>query len=103
MAAFTLPSVEKLLDTVLGFRPTEADMELITKAEAITGKKRSDLLRACFHGAIGAVVDKFDAQRQTAKSEFERTLGVLQDSPNASVPLLPRAVNYTKPPKRKAS
>lgn len=86
MRSLTFPNVDKLLDTVLGFRPTEAEMDLISKAEGITGRKRSDLLRACFHSSIRAVVETLDAERAHAKADFERTLTALADGPASIKP-----------------
>ncbi len=107
MQAISLLSVDKLLDSVLGFRPTEADMQLMVKAEAITGKKRSDILRACFYRAIGPVVDALEQQRQQSRSDFDTTLTTVlkltEGKPGAIQLYGARPVKYPKPTKPKPS
>lgn len=101
MVALSLPDVEKLLDKVLGFRPTQSDMDIVLKAEQLTGKKRSDLLRACFYHSIQAVVESLDEKRQELREDFERTLSTtaqLRPEKNVSYKI---KRNTADPPKRK--
>lgn len=102
MVSLSLPDVEKLLDKVLGFRPTQSDMDIVLKAEQLTGKKRSDLLRACFYHSIQTVVDNLDQQRQELREDFDRTLSTTaQLRPEKNVTYKIKR-STTDPPKRKA-
>lgn len=62
------------LNTVLGFRPTDAELKTIEEAELATGRNRSDIMRACFHGSIGQIVRALVAERRAALTAFEAAL-----------------------------
>lgn len=93
------------LNTVLGFRPTDEELEAVVKAEEATGRNRSDILRACFHYAGKAVVQAMKAQRDAAASAFETAMShgqasaasALQDSPGIPLPSHESHPNPAKP------
>lgn len=62
------------LNTVLGFRPTDAELKTIDEAELATGRNRSDIMRACFHASVGQVVRALVAERRAALTAFEAAL-----------------------------
>ena len=78
MHTLTLEPMPKL-NTVLGFRPTDDELDAVLKAEEATGRNRSDILRACFHYAGKAVVSAMKAQRDAAASAFDSVMS--QSSP----------------------
>ena len=62
------------LNSVVGFRPTDAELRAIEAAELATGRNRSDILRACFEEAITTVTEAMRAERDAGMEVLEAAL-----------------------------
>lgn len=58
-----------------GFRPDANEEALLLAAEKVTGRKRSDLLRACLKRALAEVVRDMIAGHAQAVAQFEELAG----------------------------